>query len=344
MKKYLLPKNGNFYKANLHCHTTFSDGRWTPEKVKEEYKAHGYSVVAYTDHNVMVPHGELTDDSFLAMTGYEINVSTPRNGDSHKGYKTCHICLVAPNEKDTDQICVHKTKYLSISSNQKEILDTLVKYDGSEPDFERFYTPECINEIISRAQNKGYFVTYNHPTWSQESYPEYMSYEGMDAMEICNYGCVVAGWQEYNPRVYDDMLRGGKRIFCISTDDNHNARPDSFGGFTVIKAEKLDYPSVFKALKDGHFYASQGPEIHELYVEGNTVTVKCSEAREILLNTGIIHADIRVAEDGSSLTEATFTLKPDYEYFRITVIDENGYPADTSAYFIDEWVDPDELG
>mgnify|MGYP002627168420 CR=1 FL=1 len=39
MKKYLLPAEGNFYKANLHCHTTVSDGHWEPRRVKEEYAA-----------------------------------------------------------------------------------------------------------------------------------------------------------------------------------------------------------------------------------------------------------------------------------------------------------------
>ena len=339
MKKYLLPKNGNFYKANLHCHTTFSDGRWTPEKVKEEYMNRGYSIVAYTDHNVMVPHGELSDDSFLALTGYEINISTPRNGSSITGYKTCHICFIAPTEKDTDQVCVHRTKYLNIGDNQPAILETMVKYDRSEPDFVRFYTPECINECIAKAKEKGYFVTYNHPTWSQEGYEQYMAYHGMDAMEICNFGCLMGGWQEYNPRAYDDMLRGGKRIYCIAADDNHNNKNDSFGGFTFIKAESLDYPAVFKALKDGHFYSSQGPEIYELYLEGNKVTVKCSPAREIRLNTGVISAELVKNDDGSPVTEATFTLERDHGYFRITVIDEKGYPADTNAYFIDQWVE-----
>ena len=342
MKKYLLPESGNFYKANLHCHTNVSDGKWTPEKVKEEYVKQGYSIIAYTDHNVMVPHKDLTDDSFLALTGYEINISIARdaNGNTPGGYKTCHICLIAPTAEDTDQVCVHKTEYLSKSSNQKETLDTIVKYDKNEPDFVRYYTPECINECIKKGQDKGYFVTYNHPVWSQESYPQYIAYEGMDAMEICNYGCLVAGWQEYNPRVYDDMLRADKRIFCIATDDNHNGKhQDSFGGFTVIKAEKLDYPTVFKALKDGHFYASQGPEIYELYAQGDQVTVKCSAAKEIRLNTGVIRADIKLAEDGQPLTEATFTVKPDDVYFRITVVDEKGLPADTSAYFIDEWIE-----
>ena len=34
MKKYLLPQIGCFYKANLHCHTTVSDGSITPEEIK----------------------------------------------------------------------------------------------------------------------------------------------------------------------------------------------------------------------------------------------------------------------------------------------------------------------
>mgnify|MGYP003317810476 CR=1 FL=1 len=38
MKKYLLPKEGKFYKANLHMHTTISDGRMTLEETKEEYQ------------------------------------------------------------------------------------------------------------------------------------------------------------------------------------------------------------------------------------------------------------------------------------------------------------------
>ena len=31
----LLPKDVTYYKANLHCHTVFSDGKMTPEEVKQ---------------------------------------------------------------------------------------------------------------------------------------------------------------------------------------------------------------------------------------------------------------------------------------------------------------------
>ena len=74
MKKYLLPKDGRFYKANLHCHTNYSDGTMTPQQVKEHYMAHGYSIVAYTDHHIMVPHMELRDADFLPLIGVELNV------------------------------------------------------------------------------------------------------------------------------------------------------------------------------------------------------------------------------------------------------------------------------
>ena len=44
MKQYLL-KKGNWYKANLHCHTTVSDGRFSPEEIKKIYSEKGYSIV-----------------------------------------------------------------------------------------------------------------------------------------------------------------------------------------------------------------------------------------------------------------------------------------------------------
>ena len=36
--KILLPEGAPGYKANLHCHTTLSDGEFTPEQVKAAYQ------------------------------------------------------------------------------------------------------------------------------------------------------------------------------------------------------------------------------------------------------------------------------------------------------------------
>lgn len=55
----LLKTNGRFYKANLHCHTTLSDGKMTAEEVKEYYLKNGYNIVAFTDHSRYAYHKEL---------------------------------------------------------------------------------------------------------------------------------------------------------------------------------------------------------------------------------------------------------------------------------------------
>lgn len=338
MRKYLLPETGEFYKANLHCHSNLSDGKLSPEELKKIYMEHGYSVIAFTDHDIMVPHPELADEHFLPLNSFEMEINEEQDLPFDL-LKCCHLCFIALEPDNLTQPCWHRSKYRFGNAPKYE---HLVKTDEQEPDYERHYTAESINDMIRICREKGFFVTYNHPVWSMENYEQYMGYTGMNAMEICNYGCVAAGYGDYNPAVYDDMLQGGKRIFCISTDDNHNhADPnsrkfDSFGGFTMIKAEKLDYRTITRALENGHFYASQGPKIHSLWYEDGKIHLTCDPADHVFLNTGMRHAASVWAENGVPVTEAVFDVRPEDGYVRLTVTDFAGRNANTNAYFVDE--------
>ena len=332
MKKYLLPQTGNFYKANLHCHSTISDGHFTPEELKKLYMEKGYSIIAYTDHDVFLTHPELCDDSFLALNGFEVEINEEKPaGTPFKNLKTCHICFVALDPQNDIHPLWHRSKYLFSNAvhHAKE-----VRFDENMPDYERAYNGERISDMMRIGREKGFFVTYNHPTWSMESYPEYMSYNNMSAMEMVNYECYASGYPDRNERVYDDMLSAGKRLFCIATDDNHNIN-GCFGGFTMIKAEKLDYSCVADALESGNFYASEGPEITGLWYEDSKVTVECSEARKIYIVKGIRDASA-VRADETLLTGAEFEISKDDVYFRIVVEGADGKKAYTNAYFTDE--------
>lgn len=331
MKKVFLTKNKPYYKANLHCHSTVSDGGKTPEELKEMYMQHGYSVIAYTDHNVLIGHNELTEVDFVALNGYEIDVNEEGRG---RGVKTCHLCLVAIKPDNLTQVCYHRDKYLF---GQAQNYRNRIKFDETKPDFEREYTPECINEIISEGRKNGFFVTYNHPSWSLETLDEYGKYKGMNAMEICNYGCVESGYNDYNEKEYDEMLRGGEKIFCVSTDDNHNGRKDSFGGFTVINADKLEYCTITDALEKGSFYASQAPEIYELWYEDGKIGIECSGAASVVLSTGVRRCEVVYSSElGKPVESAVFSVEPDDVYVRITVTDFSGKHANTNAYFVED--------
>lgn len=338
MKQYLLPECGNFYKANLHAHSTFSDGCLSPEELKRIYREKGYSILAYTDHNILLSHQQLREETFLPLNGVEYDIYEV--ADKPDGQRrVCHICMIALQPDLLIQPCYHRTKFLW--GNAENFRDRII-FDDALPDFEREYSSACINQMIDTGRKNGFFVTYNHPTWSQESYPEYMSYHGMHAMEIYNYDCLQSGYPDCNPRVYDDMLKGGEKIFCIGADDNHNKAPlsspqvDSFGAFTMIKAECLEYETITRALLAGHFYASQGPEIYSLSVEDGALRITCSPAKKIALSTGQRRAECVFSETSSGIREARFKLHKDDIYVRLTVFDFGGKTANTNAYFIED--------
>jgi len=339
MKQFLLPENGKFYRANLHCHTVISDGKKTPEEIKEIYKSHGYSVVAYTDHNVQVAHPELRDPDFLPLNGVEYNINNFGYPGKNREVKTCHLCFIATREDIKYAVC-YTDSYVKHGA-ARDYIDVSMR-NPDEPDYPRIYSPECINDMIKKGRKAGYFVTYNHPDWSQERFPDYTRYHGMNAMEIANYGCIKSGFDSYCSREYDDMLRNGERIFCIGADDNHNkidvGEPgcDSLGAWTMIKAEKLEYDTIGQALLDGHCYASMGPEIKALWYENGTVHVETSDAVSISMIYGVKFAQKVDARQGETVNTADFKLRNKSKWFRIRVIDKEGKPADSHAYFLDE--------
>lgn len=326
--------SGNSYKANLHCHTTISDGYYSPEEIKKMYMEKGYSIVAFTDHDVLIDHSDMCENGFLALNGYELEV----NESGVRFPKTAHMCFIAKKQDNLTQVCYNEKYLFGNSRNQTD----KIKFDRN--DYNRRYSHEGVTEMMKMGREAGFFVTYNHPTWSMESYPEYSGYSGMNAMEIFNTGCERSGFNEYNCHAYDDLLRQGKRIFCIAADDNHNhpnsfpintPLSDSFGGWVVVKCGRLDYESVTDALERGSFYASTGPEIKEFCVEDNTVHVKTSPAHRINYITGIRRTARAAAFYGEGVTEAEFKISPDDGYFRIDVIDDHGCHANTNAIFTD---------
>ena len=334
MRKYLLPKDGNFYKANLHCHTTVSDGKLSPEEVKKAYKEQDYSVVAYTDHEVYITHNELTDSEFIALNGMEIAFGEQYADKTAPYAEQCHLLAIALDKNIEVQPVFAEERHVRYNKH----LFSLVNTGGNVRPLDKWYSPSCINYTIKTCNKKGFFTVYNHPTWSLENYSHYINYEGMNAMEMFNGSANSSGFEDYNPRVYDDLLRSGKKLYAVGTDDNHNFYPltsprsDSFKGFTMIKAEKLTYENIAKSLVDGNFYASQGPAIEELYYEDGKVYIKCSDAQKIYVTYGGRKAQIEYMED-KPLTEAKFEISKEHGYFRLTVVALDGKRATTNAYF-----------
>lgn len=335
MIHYLVSNDGTFFKANLHAHSTVSDGRLTPAQLKELYKAQGYNILALTDHELLVDHSDLDDDEFLTITSMEYAFVEK---DDYFQSRTIELNLFAKDQHNTTQIC-YDPSYVIHGEKWRA---PLAKSVG--PSFERKYTIECIQKVIDEANANGFLVSLNHPGYSMESPEFFGQLDGLFAMEIYNHISFVSGGVfDYNPAMYENMLRRGKYLSCIAADDCHSDRPDSavncdrYGGFVMIKAKRLEYGEIISALERGDFYASQGPIIDELYVNDKKVYIKCSPAKYIAMNTERRpFGGIQIAKDGEYLTEAVFNLPDGQSYMRFDIIDERGRHANTRAYALDE--------
>ena len=144
---------------------------------------------------------------------------------------------------------------------------------------------------------------------------------------------------------YEDILRSGKKIFAIGTDDNHNGNlqdpcRDSFGSFTMIGADSLEYEAVIQAMEQGCFYASCGPEFLELYYENGMVHVECSPCREISMITLGRQGQFVQGKNGELIERADFPVDPElYGYVRFRLRDSQGRPACSNAYYVDEFME-----
>ena len=94
MRHELISRDKPLFKANLHCHSTCSDGRCTPEELKAAYNSRGYFFLAITDHEYLLDHSDLNDENFLTITGYEISVNE-LSDQPNPLRRTCHLNLLA---------------------------------------------------------------------------------------------------------------------------------------------------------------------------------------------------------------------------------------------------------
>lgn len=333
---YLISPDKKQFRANLHCHSTISDGKLTPQQLKEAYKAHDYQVLSITDHEIPCDHTQMSDPDFLLLTGYEAYIRPDSNCKYDSYAPEIHLNLFAKDPHNVKLIGYQPSyvKYLPLEKH-----DQLQKVMLDRP---REYSREYINDFIRTAREHGYLVSYNHPRWSMESEADILAYEGYFSLEICNYACWVEDHLEHNGQLYDKMLRLGKRVYCHSGDDNHNAKPldskysDSFGGATMILADELEYGQIYHAMETGEMYSTMGPVFKEVSFDGEKIHVECSDVVSVHAYYGGKKYGFVRADEGETLTSADITIHPNARYVRVSIVDKQGNIADTRGFFRDE--------
>lgn len=333
MKLQLLPLDGNVFKACMHTHTTLSDGKLTPEEVRGVYKAQGYQIVAFTDHEVCVAHPELREADFLPITSYEVAINPSGCCDRANHEKCYHLNLYTRDPANTKHVCFDRG-YV----REKWPVSQLPVETYSEEN--RTYSVEYANHFLEEAAKAGFLVSYNHPNWSLQTREDYIDLKGVWGTEVYNSECLAIGHDDCQSRIFDEMLKAGIPVYPLATDDMHKLS-SAFGGWIMVAAKELEYDAVFDALEQGDFYASTGPELHSLTLENGILRIACSPCRDIHVGTEARKA-YRAKPTDQVLTEAELDIRDWFEacpeewkeraFIRVTLEDEQGHRAWTRAF------------
>lgn len=101
----------------------------------------------------------------------------------------------------------------------------------------------------------------------------------------------------------------------------------------MVKAEELTIESIMEALRTGAFYSTLGPEIEDMALEDNEVTVKCSPAQSVVFKAECSRGRRILPPEGELLTEATYSIPNGAKYVRVEVTDETGKKAWSNPFF-----------
>lgn len=333
MRIPLLPEKGNFYKVNMHCHTTISDGKCTPEQVKEQYLAQGYSAVCYTDHEVLVGHEDLCDEHFIALHGYEVAIKQDPSAHTGVHMPVYHFNLIAERQ---DQRLMPRffRDNPSCAGAARHYIDTVGVFSEDDLIFETRYDVAWLNDYLGAIRRAGYLVNYNHPQWSLNDKDDYSMLTELDSIELINGSCSHLG--DNTPLVYEALLRLGRRFLPTGGDDNHS-RSQCGLGWTVLCAPELTYDALIAAYKAGDLYVSEGPSILALYYEDGEICVRTTPAVSIVLRGEGRYSVVRQSRT-EQFTEVRLPYDPQRlgAYLRIEVRDPEGYKAYSRAYFTDD--------
>ncbi len=318
--------NKNQYKGNLHTHTTNSDGKLTPDKVKALFKENGYSFLCLTDHDVYSDlRSELNDETFIILPGVE--ASSPLYTDATKTrYKKTHHVLgilgTSAMQKSAKKINYKHGELLEIPSNIGE-------WDGAKE-------AQC---LVNNLVNRGMIVAYNHPIWSRVELQEFIHLKNVFALEFYNYGTVNECEQGYDPLHWDAMLSNQNNVFGIATDDSHNVSEyaDVLGGYVVVMADALTHDNIIDSLIRGNYYSASGVDIIEWGIRDGVVYVSCEDVNKInFICGGCVGDGISIMKQNPSdeLNYAEYTLHGTETYVRVECIDKDGKAAWTNPIIL----------
>ena len=306
--------DGVWLKSAFHTHTARSDGELDPAAHVRHHEWMGFDVVAVTDHWTLTH--EPSTDHILVITGAEL--AADPHGEALADSEILAIGISdIPDDPGGD-----RAKWGPIDA----------------------YTYKTFPDLSAAARciaDQGGVSFIAHPYWSGIPLETLMAVEGAHGIELFNSSAHRENARGDSSYVWDLCLDRGKRFWAFGTDDCHYPGFDIGDAWTMVRAAERTEAAVLEALRQGHTYASAGPQIRDITVEGTELEVRCSPARAVVMasryETGwavlagarnrMEEARVLERDDRGLIVRARFSPSIELPHRRVVIEDEAGRKA-----------------
>jgi hypothetical protein len=287
---------GQWFKGQLHVHSTASDGQLTPDEVVGWYRKRGYHFLALADHGVLGEARVVADD-FITLSGVEVDGVDPQSGLYH---------LVGLGLEGPPGVGCRE------AIPAQEAIDRLRAAGGLVVMAHPYWSGQMSKDLLDQPGCFGLEI-YNGGC-------EVDNARGFSTVHWDDL--LAAGYRLWGLAVDDAHWRHGDH--------------DAGLGWVWVKAAALTQAAILGALQSGHFYASSGPEIQDFWLEGRQVHVRCSPVAAIdFVGNGHLSRRI-AAPPGEALTAASYQLREGQQYVRVACRDARGGWAWSNPLFLNE--------
>ena len=298
-------------KGSCHCHTNYSDGAHSPQETVARYRDAGYDFVYLTDHCDKLDNGRLPAFDALdspdvrVLPGIEYRNMTVRRGQESE----VHILG----------------------------LDTV--------DLSHWRRGMGEQETIDFINGDGGFAVLAHPYWNARTIEDMAGLRGVGGLELFNSSIDAVNAKGLAVTHWEQALDTGMRVLGLAVDDLHCAptRPTDFAlGWIVVSVNEKTREAIVNAIRAGNFYSSCGPTIHEWSIQGDQMTLRCSEARTIAFNSNSTSGRVTRDPDGGVVTESKISLDwflaetGQNRYLRASCCDHQGRWAWTNPIWLSD--------
>lgn len=238
------------YKANLHTHTTMSDGRLNPHVVVDRYHQLGYDILAITDHNeVTYPwtaFAELTASQTSQNRMNDAPETMPENFNyENRDPVSLRLLDIQGNELSRHH---HMGSFFS-------------DHNGTETE-EESLTATAIKNGITMLYHPGRYQARNPEIYNLQWYVDaYENYDHLFGMEVYNQG----DRYQNDRHMWDSVLTvmmPDRPVWGYSNDDMHT-EPHIGRNWNLLILPELNHEQVRQGMENGLSFFVYAPQGHE---------------------------------------------------------------------------------